>query len=636
MTSSTPKKGYDSWVDNSHVNATNGSDLWLQVYNGQKRTLLWMPMPDRIKGRNVSSATLTGHAHGAMAAQTFTITPVVAQWEAGKVTWTNQPALVSSPPTATAVLGSAIADGDEIVWDATTLLQAIANGTLKNFGWKITTSLASLSKFAAFNSGVDAWTLDVEWDEDPDAPSVLAPDGTVVSVAKPVVTFDFTEYGADPTDLAEIRVEVDTNGDGTVDWNSGFVVPSPVAPMMDLAAQGMTGTITSGQTVKWRSYVEDTSGNPSVASDWATYTYRPLGSLTLTSPAAGVLFDPTTEILATFSGPADLAAYQIWVTDGSDRTSIRYDSGKIKADDPADIDYQLPLRYNDDLLLGTKIFHDDGNYQIHIRAWDTLNRQAMPGAPAHVDLWATVHFEDDGSVDQVTSLTAAQVGATPFVRLTWVDSAAPDAYIVSRDDGQIARLDPADVATLVSSTYSWEDTAATPAIEHTYKVRRLTEGTGRSAAKSATVTINPEGIWILRGNGDQVIIDDVGIDQLQILERRLNYTPTNLQFGVDILTGYEGISGPVTGSIEDAGDQTVANAKQVLDAIKRNSTEVVQFIAASISKPVQVGNITVLPDVDYRGDMNRHRVSFTIKQVGDFDYTLESGVGDVSAGVGIG
>jgi hypothetical protein len=150
----------------------------------------------------------------------------------------------------------------------------------------------------------------------------------------------------------------------------------------------------------------------------------------------------------------------------------------------------------------------------------------------------------------------------------------------------------------------------------------VNSSSNRSLARTATVTINPEGIWLLRANGNAVVIDGDGIDQLITAERRLRYRPTNRQRAVDIVTQFEGISGPITGTMEDSDDQTFAMRGQILENIKRNPTEEVQLIFASVSKPVLVSNLTLLPDPEYRGDMNRHRVSFYVDQCGDFDFRL--------------
>lgn len=619
MTStSTVKRGYDAWVISSATHAEHGSTDAIHLLSGAetRQGFLWMPMPKQLAGRTVANATLTAHAFEAVDAQTITFRPLLSQWQAGTITYSNRPS--TTTPTAAVAITSA-ADGGEVTFDVTTLVQAIADG-LANYGWRLETTATSLQMFASFDSGLLAWTLEIEYDEDPEAPTTLSPNGTVVGSAKPVVTFDFTEYGAEASDLASVRVEIDLTGDGIVDWDSDYVATS--VPALDLAAEGMTGTVSAGQTVKWRAYTKDVDGRASDPSDWATYTYRPLGTGTLLSPASGVLYDPTSDILASLSG-ATLEAYQIWVTDGDDRTSIRYNSGKIKADDPSDIAFTLPLKNR----VGSRIFTDDLDYQIHVRMWDTYDREGLPAldaqaaVPVYVDLWTTVHFDDDDALDPPTSLQAEQVDDTPWVQLTWTDVAAADAYLVSRDDEQIAKLDPADTVSS-ASTYTWTDMGASPGVEHIYKVRRLTNGVGRSAGRTDAVFTEVEGVWLLRDNGDYVVLDGDGIDQLDILERRLTFTMANKPYDVDILTQYGGLAGPVQLSTEDSEDQAFEDAEKVLKAIKKRPTESVQLIYATVSKPVRISQLRWKPDVEYRGDMNRHQVLFNVQQVGDFDFRV--------------
>jgi hypothetical protein len=110
-------------------------------------------------------------------AQTLTFQAASASWQASKVTWNNQPGVTGS--TATTVLG-ALADGAEFTADITALVQAIANGTVTHYGWRVITSVSPpAQKFAQFDTGTDAWTLTVQFSEDPEPPSALAPDGTV-------------------------------------------------------------------------------------------------------------------------------------------------------------------------------------------------------------------------------------------------------------------------------------------------------------------------------------------------------------------------------------------------------------------------------------------------------------------------
>jgi hypothetical protein len=89
-----------------------------------------------------------------------------------------------------------------------------------------------------------------------------------------------------------------------------------------------------------------------------------------------VLYDPTSEVIAQLTGQT-LAAFRLWVTDGDDRTSIRYDSWEDPATDPALAALELPLKNSHN----TRIFTDDHDYQLHVRLFDTYDREATPGAP---------------------------------------------------------------------------------------------------------------------------------------------------------------------------------------------------------------------------------------------------------------
>lgn len=614
IVNSIPQNGYDAWVTSASTHTPHGTSPGIQVQGTTILGFLWLPITRLALGKTITSATLTGHARGATLAQVLTFAPVASRWGADTVTFTNKPGTTGSS-TAQAI--GALTDGQEFSIDFTALVQQVASG-MAHFGWKITTSVtASVQKFQSFNSGQLSWTLTIEFAETPQPPSDPAPNGTAVGAAKPVVAWNDTDYGGVDTGITAARVQADIGNNGSIDWDSGFLATT--VPMMDLAAAGMTGSVTSGTVVAWRVAIQDDDGTPSDFSDWATYTYEPLPTLTLDSPAAGVLYDPTSDVLAHISTSL-LDSYRVRVTDGNDRTSIRYDSKKQQGTDPSNIAAALPLR-NDD---GSRIFTDDLAYQINVRAWDTYNRQSTPGVKSYVELWTTVTFNDDAS-PTVTSLHAAQVGATPFVQLTWVDSAAADAYLISRDDVHIARLTAADLIAGVSS-YAWVDYSATPQVQHVYAVRRITAGVGRSAPKKTSIRVFPEGVWLLRNTGDYVVLDDVGVDGLATLERWLTYKPANIQYEVGILTSYEGISGPLALSVETAEDQTVAHALGVLDDIKSAPMTPVRLVYAEVSKPVLVRNLSALPHPDWDNDNRKHSVNLTVTQCGEFDHRLDSGV----------
>jgi hypothetical protein len=80
---STPKRGYDAWVDSAHIHRNHGSNEWLQLQGTcRNAATCGCRCRHRMKGRTIASATLTGHAHGATASQTLTFQAAAAKWQA--------------------------------------------------------------------------------------------------------------------------------------------------------------------------------------------------------------------------------------------------------------------------------------------------------------------------------------------------------------------------------------------------------------------------------------------------------------------------------------------------------------------------------------------------------------------------
>lgn len=601
MTESTVRRGRDTWVDSTNPNTPHGTGVWIRLQSGVKRGLVSLPIPTGTLGKTVSSAILTGHVHGSWSAQTLTVAALNENWDTP--TWAHQPGVRAG--TASVATG-ALTDGDEVVIDVADLVQEVADGA-PHFGWRITTSAGTEQQLYSFDAAHVAWTLTIVTSDQPEAPTGLVPDGRVVGAAKPVVGFA-------PVDgMASLRVQIDPAADEiSPDFDSAEVASTQ--PTLNLAATAYAG-LAAGATTQWRAQVK-VDGDWSDWSDWAEFTYRPLPTLTLDSPAGGVLWDPTSDVLAHIS-TTHLDAYRVRITAGNDRTKIRYDSGKLPADDVSDIAHALPERNND----GTRIFLDDRDYQLNVRAFDDYDREPTPGVPAYVEVWTTIHFDDDAALTPIASLTAQQVNHTPKIRLTWTRAAAADAWVVSRDGEVIARLDPEDTVT-GPSTYSWVDKTARPNVKHIYAVRCLVDGTRSVTGPKAHVTTAIDGVWFTRSNGDQVRLDNTDVDQLITAERRATYKPLNVPYDVDIITGFEGISGPIVGTIAEDPDQAFLDAEAVLDAIKDNPSEVLQLMYGTVSVPVLVRNSTTLPHSTMLRSNLRHRVEVEVQQVGEFKHQV--------------
>jgi hypothetical protein len=480
-------------------------------------------------------------------------------------------------------------------------------------------------QFNSFDSGLTSWSLTIVTQDEPDTPQSLVPNGTVVGSGAPTLTCDFVDNGGLSNDMASMNVQISTT--------SSFTSPvydqtgSTTVPVFNLASPPSPATaftaVSSGTTRFWRVRVQDADGNWSAFSDPASFTFRTQPTITILTPAAGVLWDPTSDIIASTS--TNLSAYRVQITDADDPTSIRYDSGRLPANPSAltTVAVALPQKYE-----GQRVLVDDQNYQLHIRVWDTFaDRQSTPGSPAYVDSWSTFHFDDDLTQTPIASLTADQLDASPAVTLTWTRASAPDAWVVLRDSKVVARLDPADVIT-GPSTYSWTDTFPQPWVEHDYDVRPLTNvsGTFKRAPAGPIAAIIPEclGVWVFTQDGQQVCLDDTDVSQITVNDRRATYKPINLRYDVDIVTGFEGISGPVAGTIPTGLDDTVelSDAMDVLFSIRRNPAKTVRLVYGSFSGEVLLRNISVTPDARGNVATPLARVSFSVNQVGDFDQVL--------------
>lgn len=609
MTESVARRGHDTWVGSAHPNAEHGDTNAVQLKSGEKRALLFMPMPTGLAGRQVGSAVLSGHAAEAVSAQTLTFAPLNEKWAAAWANWNKQPAIRAG--SVTAAIG-ALAQGGEFTVDVTSQIQSVADGS-PHWGWRISTSAGTTQKFYSFDSAQDSWTLTIVFSDNPDEPTGLKPDGGVVANGKPFLSYEYDEVGGVSTELAAHAIQVSaTANPASLQLDTGWL--STTVARFDLGASAYAG-LGAGATTSWRVRVRNEDGAESAWSDWADFTYRALPVLTLDSPAAGVLYDPTSEVLAHIAG-TNLDTYRVIITSGTDRSNILYDSGNQPAGGPSNIALELP-EFNE---YGTRIFKDDRDYQLNVQAHDTYNRQAG-GYATYAEVWSTIHFDDDLALTPIASLNAWQVSDLAAVQLTWTRAAAADKWQVEDNGVLVAVLEPADTVIGVS-TYTWIHKNPQPNTLHTYTVRAVTTGVGRSVAgPSDTIVPLVEGLWLVRDDHSAVRLDGDGVNGFRTLERRASFNPVNLPYSVDIITGFEGVSGTFEGVIDEEIDQSIADAVVVLDAIKVNPSEPVRLIYGDVSVPILVKNLTCLPDGSMRPEADRrHFVVFDLQQVGEFKH----------------
>lgn len=239
MTTGDIKRGWNTTVNVDYPSTANGGDQkYVRAKTGAKRVLLHFPV-GAVRGRTVLSAQLIGHVKGAQPDQLLTLRRLVGDWDAAGVTWNTQPA-DTGVNTGTTLQTGALADGAEIILQATAMLQTVANGA-PWYGFKLITNSGTDCTFHGFASPLPSWTLHYELSDAPDQPTALVPDGGVVSVANPILSWDFSDFGAGSTTQAAFQVQIDPNASATAPlFDTGTVLATD--PLYD-TAQGVSRTV---------------------------------------------------------------------------------------------------------------------------------------------------------------------------------------------------------------------------------------------------------------------------------------------------------------------------------------------------------------------------------------------------------
>ncbi|WP_109507361.1 DNRLRE domain-containing protein [Nocardioides speluncae] len=608
MTTITVRKGYDTYVTSTLPNKESGDAKYPRMITAVARTLLFIN-PGRIKGRTVLSATLIGRAAGnpAWIANTVSVQRLTASWSAKTANWTNQPGVTGT--IATEATG-ALAPGDVVEIDVTTLIQQIANGN-PNYGWRITTDSATTHQWRGFDQPFDSWELVTVLSDAPEQPVQLNPGGGVVAKDKPTLSWDFIDFGGN-TEQAAFQVQIDPAQNGTTPAFASGTVTSP-DPEYNLATSAYLG-IGAGNTTWWRVRVQDGAGLWSAWSDWVSMKFVAKPTLIIDNPGiAGVLFDPTSDILAHIASGV-LTQYRIKIT-GPSKAGVRYDTGWRPATHATNIAHTLPLRNANGLL----ILKDDSNYQVGVFARDSqADREGSIGDFPHMEEWRTFTFDDDDLLTAPNSLTAVQVGKSPQVKLTWNRAAAPDAWVVRRDGVVIARPDPSDVIAPGGGVYEWTDDGyAAPHQQHSYTVRAVVNQKQSPPSNTANVTTKVEGVWLITEAHQAVKLRGVGVEEWAMRERRATYAPLGSPVPVDIIYAQEGLSGPFKGWVhtEPVEDISLTVALARLQDIKDAPTDPVWLVAADMAIKVRLRNLTFSPHPDTNPKMLRHQVAFEFWQV---------------------
>lgn len=190
----TVRGGHDTFALAAKPDAERGEARYLSIGAALAEAFLFMRNPAP-RGASVSSGMLYVKARGASSGvRTLTLQRISEPWKAGRLTWNKRPGVTGTTVTANV---DVLADGDEIAFDVTALLQAVVDGDA-HYGWKITSSAAVIHRLYGLDAGTNRPRLVVEWSDAPGVPTDQTPSGgQAVSVDKPVLAFTYSDVTDD-------------------------------------------------------------------------------------------------------------------------------------------------------------------------------------------------------------------------------------------------------------------------------------------------------------------------------------------------------------------------------------------------------------------------------------------------------
>lgn len=620
-------RGRDTGAKSAAPNTNYSAAKQLKLSSTAQIFVQFPALAQKVRGRVVISAVLYPHVvNGFGTAQSVSVKENATQWVAGTLTWNKRP--TQRAATVTDTTGT-VADDGRYGIEIGTLVQDIANGA-PDYGFRLTTTSTSGHTLYSFET-LDAWELHVELSDNPAPPTSLTPDAGAVGTAKPRLGWEWTDTGIDDdgtsTEQVALQVQIDPDADEVSPaFDTGEIASA--LPNLDLTTTAYAG-LASGATTQWRVRVKDTGGDWSDWSDWATFTFRPKPTLTITSPSGDHLYDATTVIEAAIDS-GSMKTYRVQIFNGSDRTIRRYNSGRIPASGLT-FSHELPFKTRD----GVRIFRDDASYWIRVVVEDRTDRVST-GDPAdrpYLEVWKLITFDDD-VIPAVTEVTASQAGELPRTRVHWKRAAgAADGWNIRRNGELIARLDPTDpdgdlgpVVVDPAGGWYWDDPLGLPYQSATYQVQPIVNGKqGPVGSKSATITLQPKGLWLIRANGDAVVLNGTGVSGFRTNDRRATYKPPGVGYDVDIITAFEGVTGQYAGTYSKTSHQSVhtpAQAYTRMRAIKARPEEEVTLVYGDVAVPVLLRHVTVLPAETFDVDSRRKDVTFEFFQSSEFEVTL--------------
>jgi len=526
-------------------------------------------------GASIVSATLRLYQKGAASggARELQVRNVAAAWQESKLRFNNAPG-VRAVSANSGSQGNGGADGRVWEIDVTAHMQEISDGAAW-YGFRIASTNTTMMYLFSSKSDVFQPSLEVEWADEPDVPSVLSPaGGRAVSLARPTLRTDFVDHGGD-TSIAGIHIQMNADEvpTGSPDVDTGDVATAEPQWTVDF-------DIDADAVWWWRAEVIDGAGLRSGWSDWVSFTRTAKPTVTITNPTAGTVSEATPPISWTVSETQ--VAYQVFITDPADPATVLWTTGKVSSSATT-------------ATVADAVLAPGAEYGLTVRVWDEAPREATPGDPPYTDVSTTFTFELSSDVDPVTDLVVVASTDSPAVTLRWERADAPDSYTILRDGVPIAaNVLPVDTITSGTSN-EWVDAFPSPRREHVWQVLAVVNGATSDDNPEDMLTTRPKGVWLstldgslsvcLSGDGDNPAVPSVEPNEVSSVDY-----PLGADYPVVRTQSLYQRKGEVSGSLGPAPLSELDGIADVWAALVRRRSEPLSLVAADAGMKVQIYN----------------------------------------------
>lgn len=445
------------------------------------------------------------NSSAAAGAETLYLNRVTSGWNVTKVTYDTRP----NYTTAGRVSASRSNAPKNSVWefDITSFMNAVSQGTINWYGFMITSGTAAVWRYF-YHPRSDATAyipvVEFEWYENPAQPQDLTPsDGRHISVAKPILQCDYFDINGENT-IAGIQVQINTvntfPGSGGGYFDSGPVVTD--SPQFDLEPTAYS--INTGTVYYWRVRVKDNTDLWSEWSDVETFQRSAKPTLTINSPASppgNIVEDSTPPILWGVTGGTQ-KSWQVLVWDET-KAELVWDSGKTSGTDTS---YTLSANWWLGLVNKYSKGLEEGKvYNLEVRIWDALDRATLQNDPAYVTVERSFTFVPTATVTPAANLTVINQPNTPWARLEFTRTSAPDTFEILRNGVIIdTNVDPS-MLDISEGKYVYIDRTAPPRRQHKWVVRSVVNGKASASNPEVLGTIRPRVAYLCSSDGKLVI-----------------------------------------------------------------------------------------------------------------------------------